>query len=391
MDYKEKVIALLNSQELSKEQKEKLKHIFPEFIKSKDERIKEALIEHIKSNRDVPFYLFRWFSPNDIIKWLIKQGNQKDVLLKWSEEDNEILDKIVNSLMSAENVDGDDYNIMYNWLKSLKEKMQLQPKQCEHLENFDNGEGCGIDGLYHAIKILERTVGRVTGYQSDDGILEHKAAIKAVKESYKKQGGQEHFYDFNANDWYVSKVDGKIHKITYNPTNKFKPKFRVDDFIANDYCSGKVIEITNDGYLLDTGQGIPFSCEHNAHLWTIQDAKDGDVLVNGSNIFIFHFINDTRLMGYCHVNIDNGRFYDDIGKNECFCLIDGIVTPATKEQCDMLFQKMKEAGYEWDSEKKELKKIEPKKLNADEVIAWLVANILDYEYFVKRFKIDFGL
>lgn len=35
--------------------------------------------------------------------------------------------------------------------------------------------------------------------------------------------------------------------------------------------------------------------------------------------------------------------------------------------------------------------IDAKKLDADKVIAWLVANILDYEYFVKWFKKDFGL
>ena len=97
----------------------------------------------------------------------------------------------------------------------------------------------------------------------------------------------------------------------------------------------------------------------NFKLWTIQDAKDGDVLVNGSNIFIFHFLDDTRLKGYCHVNIDDGRFYDDIGKKECFCLIDAVVTPAAKEQRDLLFQKMAEEGYEWNTEKKEVKKIEP--------------------------------
>ena len=34
------------------------------------------------------------------------------------------------------------------------------------------------------------------------------------------------------------------------------------------------------------------------------------------------------------------------------------VFPATKEQRDILFQKMKEAGYEWNAEKKELRKIE---------------------------------
>ena len=95
----------------------------------------------------------------------------------------------------------------------------------------------------------------------------------------------------------------------------------------------------------------------NCHLWTINDAKDGDVLVNGANIFIFHFINNKRLMGYCHVNMNDGNFYNDIGTIECFGTIDAPVTPATKEQRNLLFQKMKEADYEWDAEKKELKRL----------------------------------
>ena len=92
------------------------------------------------------------------------------------------------------------------------------------------------------------------------------------------------------------------------------------------------------------------------HLWTIQDVKDGDVLVNGSNIFIFYFINNRRLMGYCHVNMNDGNFYNDIGRIECFCTIDAPVTPATKEQRDVLMKAINDAGYEWDIEKKELKK-----------------------------------
>jgi hypothetical protein len=55
-------------------------------------------------------------------------------------------------------------------------------------------------------------------------------------------------------------------------TDKIEPKFKIGDFIVNDYCMGRIVEITNDAYLLDTEQGIPLSCEHNAHLWTIQDA-----------------------------------------------------------------------------------------------------------------------
>lgn len=49
---------------------------------------------------------------------------QKNVLLKWSEEDDKILDKIVNCLMGIEKVECADYNIMYNWLKSIKQRMK---------------------------------------------------------------------------------------------------------------------------------------------------------------------------------------------------------------------------------------------------------------------------
>ena len=41
-------------------------------------------------------------------------------------------------------------------------------------------------------------------------------------------------------------------------------------------------------------------------------------------------------------------------------LINNKSKPATKEQRNLLFQKMREAGYEWDAEKKELIKIEQK-------------------------------
>ena len=35
--------------------------------------------------------------------------------------------------------------------------------------------------------------------------------------------------------------------------------------------------------------------------------------------------------------------------------------------------------------------IKPKKIDADKIIAWLVANICDFEYYVKLFKKDFKL
>ena len=42
------------------------------------------------------------------------------------------------------------------------------------------------------------------------------------------------------------------------------------------------------------------------------------------------------------------------------------IKPATKEQRKLLFQKMKEAGYEWDAEKKELRKMEQKQKWSEE-------------------------
>lgn len=78
MDYKEKVIALLNSQELSKEQKEKLEEIFPE-LKDEDERIRKEIIAFLKENLETGRAdetwslsgLERW------VAWLEAQGEKK--------------------------------------------------------------------------------------------------------------------------------------------------------------------------------------------------------------------------------------------------------------------------------------------------------------------------
>lgn len=153
-----------------------------------------------------------------------------------------------------------------------------------------------------------------------------------------------------------------LEKQGKTPTDKIEPRFKVGDWVVF-ITSGSIYQVEKKEnyeytlrYILGGSLCLPFSNEELIREWDIQDAKDGDVLVNGSNIFIFHFINNRRLMGYCHVNMDDGNFYNDIGKNECFCTIDAPVTPATKKQRDTLMKAMNDAGYEWDTEKKELKK-----------------------------------
>lgn len=62
-----------------------------------------------------------------------------------------------------------------------------EKKELKNIEEEYNGEDYGIDGLYAAIDILQKTLGEVDGYQYDDGILTHKCAINAVKELSKQK------------------------------------------------------------------------------------------------------------------------------------------------------------------------------------------------------------
>ena len=94
--------------------------------------------------------------------------------------------------------------------------------------------------------------------------------------------------------------------------------------------------------------------DKSASAFTIQDAKDGDVLAMHAWAFIY---NGNRGGGscpgcYCGINT-LGNF--KVGVEHHWT--GKPVFPATKEQRDTLFAKMKEAGYAFDFEKKELKKL----------------------------------
>jgi hypothetical protein len=171
-----------------------------------------------------------------------------------------------------------------------------------------------------------------------------------------KQGESKFEQCIQEGDNIVTNEDGTHFNISQlERVAKKEPKFKVGDFIVSDYCMGKVIALTDDAYLLDTEQGIPFSCEHNAHLWTIQDAKDGDVLVaSDGSIFIFKEVDYHSCKHYVALTTD-GVVKLNEGLEHCW-ENSTAVHPATKEQCDLLFQKIHEAGYKWNAEKKKLGK-----------------------------------
>lgn len=131
-----------------------------------------------------------------------------------------------------------------------------------------------------------------------------------------------------------------IGKSAQKPTDKVEPKFKVGDYVVTTADSiVKIKAVNNEHYSIDNGMcfNMPYVDKY-WHLWTIADAKDGDVLVDvHGNIGIYEKCDDFDWMSYCSLG-HNGGFQDFKIEHE-----NEKTYPATREQRELLFQKMKEA------------------------------------------------
>ena len=148
-----------------------------------------------------------------------------------------------------------------------------------------------------------------------------------------------------------------------------EPKFKVGDWVIfiKSKSVYRVEKKENYEYTLRHIFGgslcLSFSDEKLIREWTIQDAKDGDVLEFEDHgrfvIGILSFVNKTTGKVDVSCLLECNKF-----KVGVFYNLDTVKPhPATKEQRDSLMKAMNDAGYEWDAEKKELntKKINLKK------------------------------
>jgi len=144
------------------------------------------------------------------------------------------------------------------------------------------------------------------------------------------------------------------------------PKFKVGDWVV--LTAGELsntLQIVNVDtnkklYWFNDNSYLPIVDEECLHLWTIQDAKDGDVLVHSSFMFddfIFIYNNTSILQAYCYYSNVANRFIIEDRGHHCPWNMQEVI-PATKKQRDTLMKAMADAGYTFDFEKKELKKIE---------------------------------
>lgn len=359
MTQKEKATAYDEAVKRAKKEKEKSRNLgllefiedtFPELRDSEDEKARKELISFLQ----LPHPQFvgerkqeKW------IDWLEKQvpideekvliGARKDVALSIMNFLNR--NTLGMDLSSMECADLESAVIDSDWSKVydyMKKKLENQGEQKETLKKVPiwkhwkdgiagNGEGKPIYlvkiGNTHSLKSC-------LGFECD--YIELSELDNLMFEKQNEQIPTDNpGPKFHEGDWTVSNLDGMVRRIS---------------------------EVHFDGYnsyYVINGKSVNFK-EYDIlhHRWSIEDVKPGDILSNGKMIVIFKKFEEPLYKQHiiAYIGLDNfGRIQIT---NEHWELGIDKAKPATKEKCDLLFQKMKEYGYTWNSEKKELLKIE---------------------------------
>ena len=158
----------------------------------------------------------------------------------------------------------------------------------------------------------------------------------------------------------LSELDKLLSEKPTNIANKIEPKFKVGDWVTTEGGFSPIViknvDVDNNKYKVRVSscgiKGFPKIdyIDSLYHLWTIKDAKNGDVLVSDNSVFIFQkeYIAG-KPTAYC--GIMNGQFIqaqDGCWTNErCY--------PASEKDFALLIYKMKDEGYRFDFVNKELK------------------------------------
>ena len=186
--------------------------------------------------------------------------------------------------------------------------------------------------------------------------------------------GEAHYLDKNGFTIPIKNQD-QWELVEQKPTDKVEPMFKIEEekwYVCTQtyVLRGKIVVIKGQTYqaekdnVIKGEDGCLFIDRHDGkasdyfRYWTIQDAKDGDVLSyrDGQWCFIYKGIVTEDTFKYYALLSEKGITVNDAA----FSLLSSCITPATKEQCDILMKEMADAGYTFDFEKKELKKIEQK-------------------------------
>ena len=337
--------------------------IFPELTESEDEIIGKKIINFIKQKGHVPYKLTD-NECDEMLAWLEKQGEQEQLYIRFGEIPTDEKSKIyqgeievgtengVSVYPAFKTNEGDivlglSLPITKTTLYTQQHLLEYDDRPCYLVKGDYVGKDTDGQSLINNISIIEKIdTYRVKEKKQDEQKFEMKSPEESLGIS------SEEYNDI-------------VNECLYGESNsydKVEPKFHEGDWVVNKLGNSWHIDsFDKKNYQVSDGKGnynyFPISIQDRMHLWTIQDAKDGDVLVYNNGVVEIILLFKEWKNGYigsadAYVHMYNNKININ---NWCDCSY--TAHPATKEQCDILFQKMKESGYEWDAEKKELNKI----------------------------------
>ena len=142
------------------------------------------------------------------------------------------------------------------------------------------------------------------------------------------------------------------------------PKFNVGDwvFATNDGEGPWLITAITDNYytLQDTQENeasvAQITIDNKYHLWSLKDAKPGDVLISedDKHPFIFKKFLGYAPSAYCGIDTTDSIYISDEDRP----WTRDTVRPATYEERQLLFNKLEEKNYKWDTDTLTLSKIQ---------------------------------
>ena len=459
MNYEEKLRLAKEALESESYDKDTIEYIFPELKESEDEIMIKMAIKAVNSPEAQSCIKSWGVNPNDVIAWLEKQGESKNIdsddlatletweyaikenkekwqLSDWFVEATLLLIQKVKRIENNENFNITGSRTMLNacinvlrevghshlsdWLEKQGEQKladKVEPTPIFRIGDTLKRKGKDytfivdriLGGCYHCdhkngafFPIVEQDEWELVEQKPADKEYTFKAIprlLEMIEPNDRAKAYCQKLIDSLTQEGYATdaKIVGeclkqmngeKVAMATMDeqkPADKVEPKFKVGDWVIDSqgiiHQIEQVYEIASEhtfGYNVEGGY---FNDESdNVRLWTIQDAKDGDVLTWDNskctalfkNIYDKESFNSHGFVGHCTGIFESRLAFHDIEGAH----------PATKEQRDTLFAKMHEAGYMWDSEGKQLLSLKAEPNNEHNPTKWNLSDFRTWQYIV---------
>ncbi|MBP5457680.1 MAG: hypothetical protein J6Y37_14405 [Paludibacteraceae bacterium] len=247
--------------------------------------------------------------------------------------------------------DMDEYKKLYNDAIYRARKVKEDPESVFYEYTPKEGDTI-VDYIFPELNELGK---------EDKGSTQMKTPEESLEISTDKYNDIVHDCIFGADD------DGKVRE---------KPTFNVGDWIVHDMGDGTVSvpsqirELTGKSYVMYNVNdqmwcGYFDDVEDDYRLWTIHDARDGDVLASHEDIVIFKEIDGLNIKCHCTTQYLNVRFthLDTLHNKDAF-------VPATYGERKILFRMLEDEGYAWDDVGKRIVRLDEWKADKIESGKW---------------------